>query len=184
MRILKEWQARLHESFLLRQLKQNLFEREPVDFDLSQTIGILFNASLPQQREGAKQLAKQLKAKGKKTKLMAFLDEKEQQANFDFKHFSRKELDLLGRPKSTMVDDFINTPFDFLINLDAQEHLPLTYISARSKAQVRVGPYTNKTYCFDFMIETKKEDDLQQFINQLNYLLIRLNSRTHEKAIV
>ena len=184
MRILRKWKVRGHEYFLLKYLKHNVVKRQPVDYNLAHSIGVLFHIDQLQHQEIIDKFIQRLKDNGKEVKILAFLDDKEQQPNLNFNHFSLKELNWFYQPKHPKVDQFINTQFDYLINLDDSGSLPLTYISACSKAQIRVGSFTDKTYCFDFMIETHEQQNLQHFITQLDFLLTRLNSRKHEKTIV
>ena len=184
MRIIKQWQVNLHEYLLQKQLKTHTVNRRPKQFDKAQSIGILFDASQAEERQVVRHYASFLEKKGKQVQLFAFLDEEQQQSNFTFKHFSRKELDWALRPKDALSEEFINTPFDFLINIYQNANQSLEYISSLSKAHLRVGPYTEKESCFDLMIETQKQHDLQYFIKQLEYLMSRMNSQKNEEAIV
>ncbi|MEM8906279.1 MAG: hypothetical protein AAGD05_00420 [Bacteroidota bacterium] len=185
MSILKKWQAQLHDRFLDKQSRLLHRPKQSISFAEAQLIGILFEATAPAERKIALDYAETLKQKGKTVKLLAFLDEAEQQANFTFKHFSRKELDWLLRPKATQVDEFINTPFDYLINLYQSRKKPLEFISVLSKAHLRVGTYPAEKDCFDLMIETRAEHNLPHFVKQLDYFLKKMNSnQQHEGAII
>ncbi len=185
MRILKKWQAQLHDKFLEKQLRLNQSNKQPVGFDQASSIGILFDATDPATRSLVKTYVEDLEKKGKKVKLLAFLDEPQQQPNFTFHHFSRKELDWLLRPKDANVTTFINTPFDYLINLYRIKKKPLEYITALSKAHLRVGTYSAEKDCFDLVIEIQEEHNLPHFVKQLDYFLKRLNSKQeHEGAII
>lgn len=176
MRILKKWQAQLHDYFLEKELRLLNRNKQPIGFDQAQSIGILFDATEPATRALVKSYVEDLQAIGKEVSLMAFLDEPNQQPNFTFKHFSRKELDWLLRPQGQQVETFINTPFDYLINLYQERKKPLEYISIFSKAHLRVGTYSAEKDCFDLMIETQQEHNLPHFVKQLDYFLKRLNS--------
>ena len=78
MRILKKWQAQLHDHFLNKQLGLSKRNQQTVSFDEAQLIGILFEATEIANRNLVLDYAERLKKMGKKVKLMAFLDEPEQ----------------------------------------------------------------------------------------------------------
>lgn len=176
MSYIKRQYSRLQDYLLERKLQQNVVKRYPGDYESAKKIGLLFNATDQQQRQTVLSFAKTLESKGKKVQLLAFYDDKKQQPNFTFKHFSQKELNFFRRPKGLFVDDFIAEPFDILINLFLVEEPALEYISALSKAQLRVGPYTERTYCYDLMIDTSNRQDLSRFIEQIEFLLNKMNT--------
>ena len=73
MRILKKWQAQLHDHFLNKQLGLSKRNQQTVSFDEAQLIGILFEATEIANRNLVLDYAERLKKMGKKVKLMAFL---------------------------------------------------------------------------------------------------------------
>ncbi len=180
MSYLKRQYNYLQDYLLERKLQQLSVKRHPGDYESAQKIGLLFNATDQQQRQTVLSYAEALQTKGKKVQLLAFYDDKNQQPNFTFKHFSRKELNFFRRPKGQFVDAFIAESFDILINLFLVEEPALEYISALSKAQLRVGPYTERTYCYDLMIDTSNRQDLPRFIEQIEFLLNKMNTAPHE----
>ena len=185
MRILKKWQAQLHDHFLMKQLSQMRRNQQTVAFDKAQSVGLLFDATELNNRNFVQAYAEQLKNKGKKVKLLAFLDETSQQSQFPFTHFSRKEVDWMMRPKGDAVETFVKTPFDYLINLYLAGKKPLEYISILSQAHLKVGTYPIKHGGFDLVIEMQEEHHLSHFVKQLDYFLKRLNSnQKHEGAII
>lgn len=185
MRILKKWQAQLHDHFLAKQLSQMRRNQQPVTFEEAQSIGLLFDATELDNRNFVQAYAEQLKKKGKKVKLLAFLNETKQQNQFTFAHFSRKEIDWLMRPKGDAVETFVKTPFDYLINLYESGKKPLEYISILSQAHLKVGTYPIKHGGFDLVIEMQEEHQLSHFVKQLDYFFKRLNSnQQHEGAII
>ena len=185
MSILKGFQERMHHFALEKQLKLTKFQRSPKDFEDSKKIGLLFDATDPEQRYQVLDFSKSLINKGKELHILGFIDAKEASDNLSFKHFNKTSLDFYLKPKSENVVQFQNTPFDILINLSMTIQLPLEYICALSKAHLRVGPFTEKTYCYDLMIDTSKgNQDLRHFINQVEFFLKRMNSSRHEAASI
>ncbi|MEO0776530.1 MAG: hypothetical protein AAFW73_17220 [Bacteroidota bacterium] len=175
---------RLQTHFLERKVTRTPIQRVPGDYASARKIGLLFDATDPERRPIVLQYAQSLKQKNKEVKLLAFYDAKQAQPNFTFKHFTQKELNFWRHPSGSLVEDFIAQPFDILINLFFDAQAPLEYITALSRAQLRVGPYSERTYCYDLMIENQSPD-LPRFIKQVEFLLNKMNNSTpHETTSV
>ncbi|MEL6865692.1 MAG: hypothetical protein AAFP19_14795 [Bacteroidota bacterium] len=181
MSFLNEAYQRIHEYYVEKKLRKEAIKRQPNDFAKSQSIGILFDASMPESLDIIRKYVQRLEKKGKKVNLLAFFDDKDRHEHFPYKHFTRKEIDWRLCPKGSAVEHFINQPFDVLINLCYQPSPPLEYITALAKAHMRVGPYTERTYCYDLMIELANQRDLHHFIQQIDFFLNRMNSSQHEQ---
>jgi hypothetical protein len=74
------------------------------------------------------------------------------------------------------AENFIQTPFDILFNLYQQESLPLGYISACSKAHLRIGSANDKIFYYDLMIDMPEGKDLNYFIAQAEKILRNVNT--------
>lgn len=168
-----------HHYFLKKQLNQSRRSNQnrSLSFEDARTIGILFNATHLDNRKIALKFADKLKKRSKKVKLLGFFDNQMGDENFTFDHFNRKHLDWALRPKSGVVDKFLQQPFDYLINIDPQTSLHSEYITALSQAHLKVGPYTEQTYCYDLMIDTKDKSNLWNFIQQIELLLEKTNTK-------
>ena len=184
MSYFKKQYTRLQDYLLERKISQTSVQRHPMPYADSRSIGILFDASLPPNRIAVTNYAKSLKKKGKKVELLAFYNAKKPEPNFTFRQFTQKDLNFLRRPGGTAIDHFMLNPFDVLINLFLNEEPALEYISALSQAHLRVGPYTERTYCYDLMIDTPDRQDLSRFIEQVETLLNKMNSTPHETTSI
>lgn len=182
MSYLKRQYTRLQDYMLERKLGQTVVTRSPGNFNTAKKIGLLFNATNLEVRNTVLTFAEQLKNRNKKVDLLGFYNEKNTQPNFPFKHFTQKELNFLRQPAGTIVRDFMFEPFDILINLCLEDEPALAYITALSAAHLRVGPYTDKTYCYDLMIDTNNRQDVSQFIGQVTSLLNKVNKTPHEST--
>ncbi len=176
MRIFNEWKANQREQSLLAKIRNRNITRYPVSFEQARTVGLLFDATDPQDRNTVRQYAEELKNKGKEVTLFAFLQENESNSNFPFKHFTKKDLNWFQYPNDEAINDFINQPFDFLINLYLEQQPALEYVSGLSKAQLRVGPYSEKLHCYDLMIDTARQPNLDFFVKHVSYFLNRLKN--------
>jgi hypothetical protein len=185
MQIFEQARIRIHNRFLKKELLSSRINRSSFFMDSAATVGILFDGTEPEERSIVLDFAKKLEGEGKKVRLLAFFDNHLNSENFTFKHFNRKEMDWVFRPKTATVREFAEQPFDLLINLSRKPVLPLEYISALSKAKFRVGPVTEKTFCYDLMIESPHGKDLSDFIRQIVFYLekIKPSSPTGKKPV-
>ena len=183
MKSIRTWHHQVREYFLQKMLKKIELRRQPVTYNSAQTIGILFDATELDDREQVIEFSKSLQAKDKKVKLLGFFNSKQLVDNFPFSGFNKSDVDWLMRPKGEAVKNFMDTTFDMLIGIYKGSNLPLEYIAALSKAHLRVGPYTDNTYCYDLMIDAGK-NNLENFIEQMEFYLKRLNSNKHETAAI
>lgn len=171
MNFINQIRTRIHESLLRKNLPSHPIERSSISLEKALSVGFLFDGTQSEDRELVLGYAKKLKANGKKVKLLSFFDNDLKSENFTFAHFNKKQLDWALRPKLKTVEDFMQQPFDLLINLSKKNILPLEYVAANSKARFRVGPSTEHTYCYDLMIEHTEKQSLKFFIQQVEQYL-------------
>ena len=182
MNIISKLKTQTHNYFLQKELNQAGISRKSIDFDSAKKIGILFNATELSDRETVLRFAKKLKNQGKKVKLLGFLNSQPKNENFVFENFNKSDLDWAMRPKNERVDEFTKQPFDILINLSNESHPSLDYIAAFSHAKFRVGPFTEKIFCYELMIEATGNKDLKAFLDQVSFFLLK--TKTTYEAIV
>ncbi len=174
-----------YRSDLKKRLKQPSRKKAPhrVNLENAQTIGILFNATDLQTRDTVLAYAKELKSRQKKIRLLGFFDNKVDGESFTFPSFNRKDIDWALRPKGEEVEGFINRDLDILIHADTQTNLQAEYICALSKAKLKVGPVSERIFCYDLMIDAAKINQLKPFIQQIEFFLKKTNIR-HEPATI
>ena len=139
MSLVQDTHRRLHEYALLRKLDSQPILRQPNDYGKAKSIGILFDASYTKDWAPINKYVQVLRDKGKQVRTLAYFHDKLKHDEFPFRYFNRSQLDWLLRPVSSEVGEFIDQPFDVLITLSASSGMALEYISALSKAQLRVG---------------------------------------------
>jgi hypothetical protein len=150
-----------------------------IPYTKAKSIGIVYNATDDANREIVTQFAENIESKGKKVKLLGFINKPKMPVDLHSSNnhhfFHRKSLNWTGAPRKDTVISFIQEPFDLLLNLHAGILLPLAAISATSKAHFRIGPYNNKfIFCFDLMFETGNQFSLKEFIKQIEHYLIKI----------
>lgn len=183
MEIIQRIRLFIYNFFLQRRLKEHRVERKTTDFEHAQTIGILFPTQSLADRELILNYEKTLSKNKKKVKLLAYLNEKERNENFTFKHFSNKEIGWFYRPKGEEVLEFMQQPFDILMTLATESSLTLEYINALSRANLRVGPYTENTYAYDLMIDVADKNNIKKFIQEVEFYLNKTRT-THEQSTI
>lgn len=95
----------------------------------------------------------------------------------------REELSYFYHPVSSEADAFIKSRFDILIDINADNLLPLKYISAMSEAALKVGIFeSGKNDHFDLMIELKKPVDVCTYLDQAVHYLEMIHSEHVEKT--
>lgn len=177
--LLAQLRLKFYNYFLNQKLKTLSIDRKPICFEDARTVAILFDASSPENQVTVSNYKKRLRGMGKKVEVMAFVNNKDQQnTNYVFKHFNKKNLNWYFHPTGSTISQFINEPYDILMCLHTNPVLPLEYISALSKAHLRVGPYyEDKTFCYDLMIDNMDDDDLNNFIGQIDNVLKIINRK-------
>lgn len=172
----------LRLKFHFRALHKELNKRQPsndrgaVTWKGAKSIGILFDANEPDIRKHILQYAGTLRKKGKQVRLLGYLSQQQEGEEFPFRTFSPKDQDWRYCPKSDEALDFMAQPFDLLFFLGLQSTIWSEYLTALSKAKLRVGPPTEHTYAYDLMIEVPEQAGLPAFIKQMENLLGKTNT--------
>lgn len=96
----------------------------------------------------------------------------------------RKMLNWYHIPQGKQVRDFQAKPFDLLIDLCFEHRKETLYITATSKASLKVGAYSKfaEPY-YDFMLSTQKQEQetLTSFTSKAEEYLNQINPSGHEK---
>ncbi len=94
-----------------------------------------------------------------------------------FDYFNRKDLNWFGKPGGIKVNDFINTEFDLLVNLDLSSAKVFDYIVGVSKARLKCGRYhTDTVALYDFMISDSHPDSPETLMDEIIEWLRNLKS--------
>lgn len=178
MSFIHNLKVKYHNYKFNQKANKNQSKRESVDFDKVKTIGFLFDTSDSTNRDIIAKFAKELEQKGKKVSLLGFINSKQVIENLPFNSFCLKDLNFALLPEKTYeVTEFMQKGFDILINLSLNELEPLEYIAAMSNAKFRVGPYTERTVCYELMIDVSKSKSLNAFIHQAQFFLEKMNKK-------
>lgn len=173
----------LHRKRLEQQLNKRPSPKgmDKVNLASAKKVGLLFRGDKPDVCKQVQRYAEVLRKRGKQVRLLAYMDQHQEEEELAFKNYAKKQLDWTYRPTGHTVQEFIQQPFDLLIHLSLSSSLHEAYIAATSAAKLRVGPSTDYTYAYDLMIELTPEAGLSAFIEQMEMLLGKTNT-PHEPA--
>ena len=139
--------------------------------------GLLFDASSPDDRNTALSFAEELRMEGNRVKVLGFVEGRMEGLALSFDVFTSTELARLsGIPKSTLALNFMEQPFDVLINLSIHKnHKPLEYICSVSKASFTVGPwYPPEHNVYDLCIDVERGMNLKKWISEVMHTLQKI----------
>lgn len=174
------------QILLKQKYKKQKRVRAISNLDSAQTVGIIFNANSQASYDRASQFANFLmNSKEIQVFAIGYVDDKRMLQFFadkkGFKFFSKRNLNFVGKPQNSSVDFFIDKQFDILIDLSIEDFYPIQYIVALSKAKLKVGRFIEGDNYYDFMIDIKKDNTLDNLINQIELYLSIVNVNTYDK---
>ena len=150
-------------------------------FENAKTVGIIFDATNPDDFEQVKRYANELRENNKKVKVLGYFKSNGVPAltysKLDFDFFSNKEVSLLGKPTPVFIHNFIEEEYDLLIDLNIHDHFALRYVAAMSKAVFKVGKFEeeNDIHTHDMMIDSDHTKTIKYFLRQIDTYIMMLN---------
>ncbi|MEM8528669.1 MAG: hypothetical protein AAGG68_28800 [Bacteroidota bacterium] len=154
----------LNKRVLQKQPKP--IKREPTNLKSAQWIGILFDATSKSSRDSILAYKRKLEKSGKKIQLLAYVNSRAKDLNYEFPFFTRREVDWRGVPQSKAIEDFATRSFDLLLLVHPKTSIVFEYIVTLTDARLKVGPYTEDTKSYDFMVQVENAT-LTEFIKQV-----------------
>ena len=141
---------------------------------------IVYNASSEEHRNKVIQLARFFKEERIKTETLGFYKKKNKndqppQDEAGYFYFDKEEINWLGFPTSTQVNELINKGHNLLIDLNLENLFCLEVITSLSNANFKVGKSQayQKEVC-DMTIDTK-DKNLDFLIDQIKNYLKKIN---------
>ena len=171
-----------------KDLEKVRFQRQAVGFDEAKKIGLLYDATDEGDFEAIKAYLKGVRKEQKEVYALGYVDKKElprsQFAQYGIDFFTRKDLGWNMIPGNLTVNNFINEPYDIVVNLAVNSCFPLRYITAVSHARFRVGRFDKRnTYCYDLMLNTRDDIGIQELLVQVeNYLRLIKSQHAAQKV--
>ena len=173
MILFKNIRQRIGNSILRRKLRNRKRSKAIFNFSTSKNIGVIFKTDTQSDFELVKKFLQFLSDQDNKVVAVCYIDDKKVPDYYllrkGFNFFSRAELSFFFVPRMPFILDFIDKPFDMLIDLSADSNFPLYYISKLSKAKFKIGKQKNQQDQFDVMIDTRKNNTVEALIAQIKH---------------
>jgi hypothetical protein len=156
-------------------------EKGFLSLDEIRTVGIVFVYTDQEEFELLRKYVAYLRELKKKVKAIGlYTTKKEPQIHYskvDFELYGRSDLNWLGRPKSHILKNFIEEPWDMLIDLNTGNYFTLYAIAALSQARFKVGRFEESgEHIHDLLIDSPTDKGLKYFLRQIDTYLQKINS--------
>ncbi|MDP4280631.1 MAG: hypothetical protein Q8867_00635 [Bacteroidota bacterium] len=170
----------ISKSRLRKSLVKVNRKRAMINLADARRIGIIYVLNDTLDYDTVSGFVTELQRQHKEVKALGFVRNKDLIGRFlpklSYDFFSRKDVTWFNVPVQKRVKDFTETEFDLLIDLSLKEMIPVQYVAGHSRAQCRVGRFTEEnTCCYDFMINLNPAATLDEFIKQIIYYLTVIN---------
>lgn len=173
MVLFKSIRQKTGSAILKRKLKNRKRNKSIFNFETSQLIGVVFKTDNQSDFEFVKKFLQFLAEQNNKVVALCYVDAKKVPDYYllrkGFNFFSRNDLNFFFLPKTQSIVDFVERPFDILIDLSTDNNFPLNFISSLSKAKLKIGKLQRSRNCFDVMIDTSKNNNVQSLIEQIKH---------------
>jgi hypothetical protein len=170
---------------LVREIRRVHRVPRVIAFDKAKTIGIIYDATRDQDFELMKNYVRDIRGIGKDVVSLGYFNQKElpgmrfMKLGLDL--FTKKSLDWKMKPHSPVVSSFLQRDFDILICFNLVHSVPLSYITAHSKAVFKIGKYDSRfSGLFDFMIKPESTPSLKQMMDQVNHYLTLIRNENKQ----
>ena len=174
---------RIKKYFLNRCIEKRkpLREKHIIALEQAQTIGILCQITDEDSYKEIHTLFSKIQSLNRIVWLVGYIDTKKvpyfclPQLSADY--FTRKNLNLYGKPHFGQFNDFIHKDFDMLIDFSRKDLAPLQYILAVSKAKLIIGANEYSQNLYDIFIHDKTEMDSLKLLKTIYNYLLKLTGR-------
>ena len=91
----------------------------------------------------------------------------------------KPDLNFFCIPRSDDINEFINTPYEILIDININNHFPIKFITVLSRAEFKVGSESSDySDMLDMTINISRKNDLVYYLEQVKYYLEMINTST------
>lgn len=174
-----------------RQLKKELVNqlriRKTVSLNDAKTIGVLYSIPDEETYKVIFNFLKSIKTEQKTVIALGYYDDNKLPSYLNQSIynsiFTQKDLNWYKKPVNQYVNNFFKEDFDLFLNISVKEYYPLFYITAMTKAYMKVGRFNEKhTSFYDVMIKVEDNTSQAEFLeNMTRYLNMLKNSTGNEK---
>lgn len=166
---------------LNKTLRENKRARGNPDIYHAKSFGILYDASSEEEFKIVKEFFKDLRVYGIQANSLGFVNHTEKTfhplARPESDYFFKQHLNWYEKPSGIEVGNFIEKPFDLLVNVCLNDFFPLDYIAAASLAKCKIGRNDGRyAHIYDMAIDTQGITDTKTFVYLIIHLLSQINA--------
>ncbi len=179
MQIIEDFKQKVGKWVFHRQLKTNLRTKVVCNLDEAKSIGILYEATTEEQMKIIQPFVTYFFNLKKDVKALGFVDSSQlsychvPKLQYDF--FYKKDLNWYYKPQNYIIDNFIKTEYDILINLCDSSVIPIKYLIASSIAHFKIGVYEENYEIYDLMISLEKDKSIQKLMYEIKHYINLIN---------
>ncbi|MFL5751853.1 MAG: DUF6913 domain-containing protein [Bacteroidia bacterium] len=166
-------------TILSEQVRRKAF----LNYENMRNIGIVFEATDPDEFELVKKYVCSLREQNKKVHAIGFFDQKFTPPDIsypktEFDLFNTKELKGLNQAASPYIQTFITEIRDVLIDLNIRNKFPLRYIAGTSQARCKIGiDIPENKNLHDVFISISPKEGIEKYLKQVDKYMGMINSR-------
>lgn len=154
---------------------------KPINLESARTVAILYYLPDEDTYKTMESILSRIYELNLKVRVVAYTDQKFNPHYFIPKIsqdiLTAKDVNWRLQPQKPFVKEFIETEYDILIDLSLEDHLPLLYCAALSKAGLKVGRFQEDHQLFyDLMIHAGPDETIDSFATQVIHYLSRINN--------
>lgn len=185
MGIVKNTRKKFGEYFLKKEAESLYRKKQAINFVEAKSVGILFDATNPEDFELVKKYIKFLKDHKKRVRSFGFYNAKEvpamQYSKLEYDFFTKKQVNWHSKPTDPLIANFVEEEFDVLINFTVHQCLPLVYIAALSKAKFKIGKHFPKyEMYYDLLLDVADGKSLKYFMRNVDVYLNMINASQNQ----
>jgi len=134
-------------------------------------IGVLFDASDLEEKNEVIRFSQAIQRLNIKVNLLGYVNHTGDTSSLPFRHFIARDCSFFFIPKNSDIDTFLDFTYDVVINADLKQNLALHYLTAISKAPLKVGPQSILDAYYHLILDTKDTFTIKQYISELISIL-------------
>jgi len=150
-------------------------KRDTQSINPVKSILILFDGSSDKDRKVILKFSDSLKSKGKKVKLLSYINSKGELLDFGMAVYNNKSINFFDFPKKHILKLLESEKFDFLFNYNIKDHKHLHALACKATAAFKLSLPTKHPHDFTMIVNTKEKEDLQKIINETTKCLEKVS---------
>ncbi len=179
MSALKNIKCKIGRYNLNKQLKT--YNRQVIthNFNTAKSAGILFSSPNDDSFKAIKDFLTFLSERDFKVYALGYVPTKKIPEQYlmrkSINFYCKTDVNWYYKPKTEVVDQFVNREFDILFDLSIKDHFTVNYAGSLSKASFKIG--MQKEYAYqDLVIDVNKNKSVEYLIEQIKHYLNILNN--------